>query len=181
MTLKRLVPLALFRTWSLQFEIQRTVMGIFLVLVLLYNTALGFYFTAGLDIANRVGLQTVAQTCQQPAQAGAENSLLMKGEFSASYAYEDLPEHVRLLFPRASIIPGLPEIKLNNIVMNSSGHLVFLLAESLPNGGTLFLTKELDAEGGQISHGVFSLDFLEHAVFWSLVHYWCWSFWSLAS
>ena len=54
MKLSGVSTMAALSTQSLQGEIQRTVMGVFLVLVISYSVALGYYFTAGSSSIKRL-------------------------------------------------------------------------------------------------------------------------------
>lgn len=165
MKLSKATTFSALNTKSLQGEIQRTVMGVFLVLVISYSIALGYYFTAGLSIASNVGFKIITEFYQGNAEANIEQASLSTEGFSSSYQYKNLPEHIKKLFPIESISPGVPEIKFNTSTTDKNSHLVFMLAEQLPDGKMIFLTKELSAEGDQNNHDV-SLDFLEHAIFW---------------
>lgn len=165
MKLNKVPIVTVLNTKSLQGEIQRTVMGVFLVLVISYSAALGYYFTAGLSIASNVGFTTIAELYQESASSNVEKPSFNTESLASSYEYENLPEHIKELFPLESIKPGIPEIKFNTSVTDEYSHLVFLLAEQLPDGKMVYLTKDLSDEGNQNNHDL-SLDFLEHAIFW---------------
>lgn len=154
-----------FSTKSLQHEIQRAVMGVFLILVISYSAALGYYFKAGLSIASNAGFESMAEIYK--TRGVKESDIATEpGGFSSYYQYENLPEYIKNIFPVDSIVIGIPEIKFNIEATDESSHLILLLVEELPSGEKLFLTKELGLEGRGINNSGISLDFLEHAIFW---------------
>lgn len=166
MKMKEMLSLSLFKNRTLQSEVQQTVMGLFLVLVLGYSIALGYYFTAGLSVASNIVLEAVSEFKESTDSGNAKPPFRQSDGVSSSYSYEDLPDNVKKVFPEESIVLGVPEIKFNAHSSNADAHLIFLLAEKLPDGKMVFLTKELSSKDSPSVAGEVNFDLLEHAIFW---------------
>lgn len=151
-------------TKSLGFEIQRMVMGLLIVLVLSYSFALLYYFTAGLNIASNVGFETLLKYNQNSISKFSKNEAALAG-FTIANKYDELPQHIKELFPKNEITSEVPQIKFNANSHNANTHLVFFLAEHRDGTNQRYIFKELDSNTTSAGVENVNLDLLEHAIF----------------
>ena len=153
-----------WRSKSLQFEVQRMVMGLLTILVLSYSFALLYYFTAGLNIASNVGFDALLKYNQSTISklANDENDSI---GFTKVDKYNELPKYVKELFPKNEVSFGIPQIKFNTDSHNPNTHLIFFLAEKHDKKGNSYIFKELGSNTNSFGSGGISLDILEHAIF----------------
>ncbi|SNZ19936.1 sensor histidine kinase [Cohaesibacter gelatinilyticus] len=156
-----------FQVRSLRQEFRRSLLALFIILVLVYSVGLFFYFMAGLDTAKRLEMKNVALSYAAQMQQNDNLSPLtpITRTLLVAEKFEDLPKEYQSIFSKEDLVPGKLEAEPLEKGDGPPEFIYFVYVEPTKDGKRLYLADKLFIPKDELIHKTFGFWNLELIVF----------------